>query len=54
VSSGVVESHMNDFKPHGLGVIDLKFGRAELSLRAQSISGKDVMDVEAISLTLLK
>jgi hypothetical protein len=48
------ESYMKDFQPHRLGVIELKSGRGELSLRALSIPGRQAMEVESVSLTLLK
>ena len=48
------ESLVKDFKPMRLGVMDLKPGRGELTLRALKVPGKTVMDVRLILLTLLK
>jgi arylsulfatase A-like enzyme len=48
------ESYVKDFKPMRLGVLDLKPGRGELTLRALKVPGKTVMDVRLILLTLLK
>lgn len=48
------ESYVKDFQPLRLGVIELKPGRGLLSLRALKVAGKQVMDVRAIHLTLLK
>ena len=48
------ESLVKDFKPMKLGVMDLKPGRGELTLRALKIPGKTVMEVRLILLTLLK
>jgi hypothetical protein len=36
-----------------LGSIDLAAGRGQLTLRALSVPGKQVMDVRAITLTLV-
>jgi hypothetical protein len=46
------ESLVKDFKPLDLGEIELKKGRGELTLRALKVSGKTVMDVRLIFLTL--
>lgn len=48
------ESLVKDFKPMRLGVMDLKPCRGELTLRALKVSGKTVMDVRLILLTLVK
>ncbi|MFA5193098.1 MAG: arylsulfatase [Verrucomicrobiia bacterium] len=48
------ESYVKDFKPMRLGVMELKLGRGELTLRAVKVPGKTVMDVQLILLTLLK
>jgi len=48
------ESYVKDFRPLRLGVFKLKKGRGQLTLRALKIPGKQVMDVRAILLTLLK
>ncbi|MBI5688167.1 MAG: arylsulfatase [Verrucomicrobia bacterium] len=48
------ESYVKDFKPMRLGVMELKQGRGELTLRALKVPGKSVMDVRMILLTLLK
>src|SRR5262245_26773722 len=45
------ESFMKDFKPMPLGAIDLKSGRGQLTLRALSVAGKQVMDVRYVVLT---
>lgn len=47
------ESYIKDFKPLPLGTIDLKAGRGELTLRALKVSGKQVMEVRMVLLTLL-
>ena len=47
------ESYVKDFKPMSLGTIDLKKGRAPLTLRALEIPGKEVMDVRYVVLTLM-
>jgi hypothetical protein len=46
------ESYVKDFKPLQLGVIELKPGRGQLTLRALKVAGKQVMDVRAIHLKL--
>ncbi|HKB02580.1 MAG TPA: arylsulfatase [Gemmataceae bacterium] len=48
------ESYVKDFKPLPLGVVKLKKGRGTLTLRATDISGKGVMDVRSVVLTLQK
>jgi len=48
------ESYVKDFKPMRLGVMNLKPGRGELTLRALKVPGKSVMDVRLILLTLIK
>jgi hypothetical protein len=45
------ESFMKDFKPLSLGSMDLKSGRGQLTLRALSVPGKQVMDVRYVVLT---
>ena len=49
-----LESYVKDFKPLRLGEIELKQGRGLLTLRALSIAGKQVMDVRAVVLTLVR
>jgi len=48
------ESYVKDFRPLRLGVFRLAKGRGELTLRALDVPGKQVMDVRAVMLTLLK
>jgi len=48
------ESYVKDFQPLRLGVFRLAKGRGQLTLRAQDVPGKQVMDVRAVMLTLLK
>lgn len=48
------ESYVKDFKPLRLGVLDLSKGRGPLTLRALSVSGKYVMDVRSVFLTLVE
>jgi hypothetical protein len=45
---------VKDFKPLELGVIELPAGKGALTLRALEIPGKQVMEVRAIHLKLLK
>ncbi|MEK7676788.1 MAG: hypothetical protein AAB676_13230 [Verrucomicrobiota bacterium] len=45
-------SYVKNFQPLGLGVIDLKPGCGQLTLRALKVPGKQVMDVRAVQLTL--
>jgi hypothetical protein len=45
------ESFMKDFKPMSLGTFELKTGRGQLTLRALSVAGKQVMDVRYVVLT---
>jgi hypothetical protein len=47
------ESYVKDFKPLGLGVLELKPGRGPLTLRALKVPGQQVMDVRAVHLKLL-
>ncbi len=47
------ESQLKPFHPLDLGTIDLKAGQGPLTLRALKVPGKSVMDVRAITLTLL-
>lgn len=46
------ESYVKDFKPLRLGVLRMEKGRGELTLRALSVPGKQVMDVRYVVLTL--
>jgi hypothetical protein len=48
------ESYVKDFKPLRLGVMPLPKARGQLALRAEYVAGKQVMDVRAITLTLLE
>ena len=48
------ESYVKDFRPLRLGVFRLEKGRGDLTLRALDIPGKQVMDVRAVRLTLLR
>jgi hypothetical protein len=48
------ESYVKDFKPLRLGIIELSKGQGSLTLRALSIPGQQVMDVRAVSLTLVE
>ncbi len=48
-----VESYTKDFRPFDLGLIDLAAGRGELTLRALNIPGRQVMELQAVTLTLL-
>ena len=48
------ESYVKDFRPLRLGVFGLEKGRGDLTLRALDVPGKQVMDVRAVMLTLLK
>ncbi|WP_009958937.1 arylsulfatase [Verrucomicrobium spinosum] len=48
------ESRMKEFRPLPLGTLHLEKGRGPLTLRALEISGKSVMDVRQINLTLKK
>ena len=48
------ESYVKEFRPLDLGVIRLGKGRGRLTLRALNVAGKQVMDVRAVVLTLLK
>ena len=47
------ESQMKDFRPLNLGTIRLPAGRGPLTLRATDLPGKSVMDLRAVTLTLL-
>jgi hypothetical protein len=47
------ESYVKDFKPLRLGVLRLKKGRGELTLRALVVPGRMVADVRAVVLTLV-
>ena len=47
------ESYVKDFKPLRLGVIELKPGRGQLTLRALKVARQQVMDMRAIHLLLL-
>ncbi len=48
------ESYVKDFKPLQLGVVKLKQGRGQLTLRAIDVPGKQVADVRYVVLTLRK
>jgi hypothetical protein len=48
------ESLVKDFKPLSFGAFDLKPGRGLLTLKALNVTGKTVMDVRLILLTLMK
>jgi len=48
------ESQMKEFRPLRLGVMHLTEGRGELSIRATAVPGKSVMDLRALTLTLLE
>lgn len=47
------ESYTKYFRPFNLGVIELAAGRGELNLRALKIPGRQVMELQAVALTLL-
>ncbi len=47
------ESYTKDFRPFDLGLIDLAAGRGELTFRALYIPGRQVMELQAVTLTLL-
>jgi arylsulfatase A-like enzyme len=48
------ESFVKDFRPLRLGTVTLPRGRGPLTLRATDVPGKQVMDVRAVTLTLVK
>ena len=48
------ESYVKEFRPLRLGVFRLEKGRGQLILCALDVPGKQVMDVRAVMLTLLK
>jgi len=48
------ESFVKDFRPLNLGTFRLEKGRGELALSAKDVTGKQVMEVRAVMLTLLK
>ena len=48
------ESYVKDFRPLGLGTFRLEKGRGELTLSALDAPGRQVMDVRAVMLSLLK
>jgi len=48
------ESYVKDFRPLRLGTFQLEKGRGELTLRALDVPSRQVMDVRAVMLTLLK
>jgi len=48
------ESYVKDFRPLRLGVFPLEKGQGELTLQALDVPGKQVMDVRAVKLTLLR
>ena len=45
------ESYVKDFKTMNLGVIDLKKGKGELTLKALEMAGSQVMEFRLIMLT---
>ena len=47
------ESYVKDFKPLRLGVIEMKPGRGQLTLRALKVPRKQVMNVRSIQLTFI-
>jgi hypothetical protein len=44
---------MKEFRPLDLGKVRLEAGRGPLTVRAVNIPGRSVMDLRAITLTLL-
>ena len=48
------ESYVKDFKPMRLGTLELSKGRGLLTLRALTVPGKQVMELRAVMLTILK
>ncbi len=48
------ESWLKEFRPLNLGIIELKAGRAPLTLRATQIKGEQVMHLRSVTLTLLR
>ncbi len=48
------ESFVKDFRPLNLGTFRLEKGRGLLTLSAENVPGKQVMEVRAVMLTLLK
>ena len=48
------ESIMKEFRPLNLGTMRLERGRGPLTLRALTVAGQQVMDVRAITLTLIR
>jgi hypothetical protein len=48
------ESYVKDFKPLKLGNIQLPKGRGLLTVRAVSIPGRQVMDLRAVFLRLVR
>jgi hypothetical protein len=48
------ESYAKDFKPMRLGTLELSKGRGLLTLRALTVSSKQVMELRAVMLTILK
>ena len=46
------ESYVKNFRPLRLGVLKLEKGRGQLTLRALDVTGKQVMDVRSVMLTL--
>ncbi|HSI36760.1 MAG: arylsulfatase [Phycisphaerae bacterium] len=47
------ESYVKDFKPLAVGTLELKAGRATVTLRGVDVPGKSVMDVRMVTLTLV-
>jgi hypothetical protein len=48
------ESYVKDFQPLKLGTFRLGKGRGDLTLQALEVAGAQVMDVRAVTLTLMK
>jgi hypothetical protein len=48
------ESYVKDFRPLSLGVVELPTGKATLTLRATKVTGKQIDDVRAVELVLVK
>ncbi len=49
-----MESYVKDFKPMSLGIMELKKGRSEMTLKALEIPGESVMDVRLLLFTNTK
>lgn len=48
------ESYVKDFRPWVLGTMEIPAGTGQLSLKALDVNGSQVMEVRALTLTLLK